>query len=606
MVNDDTAKVLTTSWGQCEPEMDPGAQATETTLFAQAALQGQTVFAAAGDSGSSDCYYPFPPAPDLDTSLQVDDPADQPYVTGVGGTTLLGAPAGSPSEEVWNDGGAGGAGGGGVSSDFVQPSWQSGTGVDATSATTQCAADGRASCREVPDVSASADPSAGYVVYVSAPSSGCGGWCAFGGTSGGSPLWSALVAMIDEAPTSHPVGFINPTLYACGAASATMHDVTSGGNDIVSIGGPTYPATPGYDVASGWGSPDGAALLGNLTAPRVCPAVTGLDPSYGPVAGGGLVDITGSNFTGATAVRFAGVPSPRWDVVSDSSIVAVVPPGPAGGGVVGITVYNANGPSGDTSANRYSYVSPGYWLVASDGGVFSFGGAAFHGSAGSITLNRPIVGMAPTPDSLGYWLVASDGGIFSYGDAPFFGSTGSLTLNRPIVGMASTPDGGGYWLVASDGGIFAYGDAGFHGSTGSLPLNRPIVGMAPTKDGRGYWLVASDGGIFAFGDAAFHGSTGSLHLNQPVVGMAATPDGGGYWLVASDGGIFAFGDAGFAGSTGSLHLNRPMVGMTATPDGGGYWLVASDGGIFAFGDAGFYGSTGSLVLNKPIVGMSGS
>ena len=116
---------------------------------------------------------------------------------------------------------------------------------------------------------------------------------------------------------------------------------------------------------------------------------------------------------------------------------------------------------------------------------------------------------------MGYWLVASDGGIFTYGDAQFYGSTGSIHLNKPIVGMAPTPDGGGYWLVASDGGIFAYGDAQFYGSTGSIHLNKPIVGMAPTPDGGGYWLVASDGGIFAYGDAQFYGSTGA-HPPQPA------------------------------------------------------------------------------------------
>ena len=98
--------------------------------------------------------------------------------------------------------------------------------------------------------------------------------------------------------------------------------------------------------------------------------------------------------------------------------------------------------------------------------------------------------MAPTPDGKGYWLVASDGGIFSFGDAGFYGSTGAITLNKPIVGMAPTPDGKGYWLVASDGGIFSFGDAGFYGSTGAITLNQPIVGMAPTPDGKGYWLVA--------------------------------------------------------------------------------------------------------------------
>ena len=116
--------------------------------------------------------------------------------------------------------------------------------------------------------------------------------------------------------------------------------------------------------------------------------------------------------------------------------------------------------------------------------------------------------MASTLNGLGYWLVASDGGIFSYGDARFLGSRGGQPLNKPIVGMAATPDGGGYWLVASDGGIFSYGDAAFFGSRGGQPLNKPIVGMAATPDGGGYWLVASDGGIFSYGDAAFLGSRG--------------------------------------------------------------------------------------------------
>jgi hypothetical protein len=245
---------------------------------------------------------------------------------------------------------------------------------------------------------------------------------------------------------------------------------------------------------------------------------------------------------------------------------------------------------------------PGYRLVASDGGVFSFC-EPYLGSMGGQQLNAPIVGMAETPGDSGYWEVGSDGGIFSFGNAGFHGSTGGMHLNAPIVGMATSPDGGGYWLVASDGGIFSYGDAAFHGSTGSMHLNKPIVGMASTADGRGYWLVASDGGIFSFGDAQFYGSTGSLHLNAPVAGMTASPDGAGYWLVASDGGIFTYGDATFQGSAGSFKLNKPVVGMMSSTNGGGYSLVASDGGIFTFGDAVFHGSTGGLALAAPIAGM---
>jgi hypothetical protein len=244
----------------------------------------------------------------------------------------------------------------------------------------------------------------------------------------------------------------------------------------------------------------------------------------------------------------------------------------------------------------------GYWLVASDGGIFNFGNAGFFGSTGAQTLNKPVVGMDVTPDGKGYWLVASDGGIFNYGDAGFFGSTGAQTLNKPVVGISSTPDGKGYWLVASDGGVFNYGDAGYFGSTGAQTLNKPIVGIAATADGMGYWLVASDGGVFSFGDAGYFGSTGAQTLNKPIVGIAATADGMGYWLVASDGGVFSFGDAGYFGSTGAQTLNKPIVGIAATPDGMGYRLVGSDGGVFSFGDAGFFGSMGGTTLNKPMVG----
>jgi hypothetical protein len=86
--------------------------------------------------------------------------------------------------------------------------------------------------------------------------------------------------------------------------------------------------------------------------------------------------------------------------------------------------------------------------------------------------------MAKTPDGGGYWLVASDGGVFAFGDSGKYGAASGFPLNRPIVSITASPNGGGYWLVASDGGIFSFGNAGFFGSTGGFPLNRPIVGMA--------------------------------------------------------------------------------------------------------------------------------
>jgi hypothetical protein len=310
-----------------------------------------------------------------------------------------------------------------------------------------------------------------------------------------------------------------------------------------------------------------------------------------------ILDDNGPNF------HFWGTYDPNWPPSLAQELSSV--PGSAFEAVdeSGLEIDPNSGQARQVAASvNCSSSQPGYRLVASDGGVFTFC-VSFLGSMGGKHLNAPVVGTAATPGGAGYWEVASDGGIFSFGNAGFHGSTGGMHLNAPIVGMAATPDGGGYWLVASDGGIFSYGDATFHGSTGGLRLNRPIVGMAPTPDGGGYWLVASDGGIFSFGDAKFYGSTGSLHLNAPVVGMAATADGGGYWLVASDGGIFNYGNATFQGSAGSIRLNRPVVGMQASTDGLGYSLVASDGGIFNYGDAVFHGSTGGLFLAAPIVDM---
>ncbi len=276
-----------------------------------------------------------------------------------------------------------------------------------------------------------------------------------------------------------------------------------------------------------------------------------------------------TTLTGGTAIYTTPVPGTGyWQVASD-------------GGVFNYGTANFYGSTGAMKLNApmvgmtATQDQGGYWLVASDGGVFSYGDASFFGSTGSLKLNAPVVGMAATPYTpgvggapaspagLGYWLVASDGGIFNYGDAAFFGSAGAMTLNKPIVGMAATPDGKGYWLVASDGGVFSYGDAKFMGSTGGMPLNAPIVGMAATPDGKGYWLVASDGGVFSYGDAKFFGSTGGMKLNAPVVSISSSPDGLGYWLNAADGGVFNYGDAKFFGSSGSLVLNKPVVGATA-------------------------------------------
>jgi hypothetical protein len=159
-------------------------------------------------------------------------------------------------------------------------------------------------------------------------------------------------------------------------------------------------------------------------------------------------------------------------------------------------------------------------------------------------LNQPIVGMAATPDGKGYWLVAADGGIFSFGDAAFYGSMGGKPLDEPVVGMAASQDGKGYWLVGADGGIFSFGEAVFYGSEGGARLEAPVTAMAAAPNGQGDWLVAADGGVFAFGIAGFFGSlatmsgtpwgsNGGTVIANPILAIAPSPDGQGYLLIPS-------------------------------------------------------------------------
>ena len=203
--------------------------------------------------------------------------------------------------------------------------------------------------------------------------------------------------------------------------------------------------------------------------------------------------------------------------------------------------------------------------------------------------------MTPTWTGNGYYLVASDGGIFTFGpDATFHGSTGAIHLNKPIVAMGLDNTGQGYWLTASDGGVFSFGDASFQGSAGGTHLNQPIVGMAvvsppidfvtnltPAPDGHGYWLGTSGGGVFPYGDAVDHGSNLDALLSNPIAGIAATADGGGYWQADTTGHVFTFGDAP---SLGSINDPDGVEGIVPTPDKGGYWLFDTRGGVFPFGD----------------------
>ncbi len=261
--------------------------------------------------------------------------------------------------------------------------------------------------------------------------------------------------------------------------------------------------------------------------------------------------------------------------------------------------------------------SHGYWLVGSDGGIFTFGSAPFYGSTGSLSLVRPVVGMTLTADKGGYWLVASDGGIFTFGDAGFFGSLPGMgyapansagngkKLNAPVVGMVPSFDGGGYFLVGSDGGVFAFGDAKFEGSCPGIGgCSGTAVTVMPDASGNGYWLVTATGQVYAFGDATTFGQPGPQ--GSPVTSATRTPDGKGYWILFANGTVDAFGDAAnHGGPVNEVGALNPATAIFAVADGQGYWVTTATGSIFTFGDAPYDGGTTGTRLNGSIIAGTG-
>ncbi len=274
MLSAGDARIVSTSWGFCELDLDQPTLdivQAQDILFQEAVAAGIGIFAASGDSGSTDC------APDSGvhaTTLAVDNPASDPFVTAVGGTSLYldSADQGYGSEVVWNSG-TFLAGGGGVSVLFSRPWYQTAL------APTQL---NGATGRMLPDVSANADPYTGYSIYTACGGSPC--WTVIGGTSLATPLWAAVMALANqvvEAQGGMDLGFTNPTLYSLGeddATSSAFHDVTSGSNDANPSDGSAsskiYSATVGFDMASGWGSPDVSLLISALLAAQAAVTTT--------------------------------------------------------------------------------------------------------------------------------------------------------------------------------------------------------------------------------------------------------------------------------------------------------------------------------------------
>jgi subtilase family serine protease len=383
--NADTDAVVSTSWGQCELLETQSTVSSEQTLFAQANSQGETVFAATGDTGSTGCL-----RSGVDkSSVSAGDPAAQPYVDGVGGTTVT-----SSAETVWNESAvSGGAGAGGVSRYWCMPSYQHQTTVPGlinsdSVKNSGCSTSVGKYVREEPDVTADADPYTGYVIYHS------GTWSVIGGTSAAAPLWAAVAALIDDSPfctdyASGDVGVLPQGLWAVAGLDHSyiysggadepeiVKDITSGNDDYTPSGytGGLYPATTGYDMASGLGSPlvPGVGSGGSISmfypglAAIMCAyyatkltstTVTGISPTSGSTAGGTKVTVTGTGFLPIAGADMAevGTTYVAANCTSTSKCTIVTPAHAAGKVDIRITAEDfALSPV--TSKDKYTYKS---------------------------------------------------------------------------------------------------------------------------------------------------------------------------------------------------------------------------------------------------------
>jgi uncharacterized repeat protein (TIGR03803 family) len=293
-----------------------GKSGTSDHIFQQMAVQGQTFFEISGD-GDSWANNVLLPTQFSGTSFW---PADDPYVTSVGGTSLTmnGSGASYASESVWNDEndptgwyGSGYVGsGGGISPTYPIPSWQQGVDMSANR--------GSATNRNFPDVAMVAE---GFMV--AANGSASTGWW---GTSFAGPLWAGFTALVNEEATAKgqpPVGFLNPALYALGKGADytnSLHDITVG-NDATAVSGGLFPAVPGYDLCTGWGSPTGSNLIQSLAMPQALGITPGSELLFTGPAGGplnpGALDYSLTNRTGSLDWS-VGLDAP-WLTVSPAS-----------------------------------------------------------------------------------------------------------------------------------------------------------------------------------------------------------------------------------------------------------------------------------------------
>ena len=388
-------------------------------------------------------------------------------------------------------------------------------------------------------------------------------------------------------------------LYAySGSGPSAAPTITSGNATTFNAGG------EGLFNVTTTGTP-GASAIGDT-------AFTGCTPSALP-AGFALA------YTGGTTATLEGTPVAGDGGTYTVCLVATNGIGAAATQAFTLTVNAPAAPPPPAPPPSSPPATHGYWLVGSDGGIFSFGAAQFHGSTGSLHLQRPIG--RDHPDGRPERLLA--GGLrrrdlrlrrrrlpwlhprCRAAPGRFWPAPQPQCADRRHG--ARPRDGGGYFMVASDGGVFAFGDAKFSGSCPGIGgCQGTAVAVMPDATGNGYWVVTAAGRVYPFGDAVDYGQPGAG--GSSITSAVATPNGGGYWVLDSAGSVFAYGNAASLGSppAGSSGGLNPASAIFDTSDGGGYWVVTAKGKVSSFGDAPNDGDMSSTHLNGSIVAASGS
>jgi streptogramin lyase len=586
-VTQDKNQVISSGAGTCE--VGNTVLGAENDLLQEAAAQGQTVVAPSGDTGSEGCL-------DLTgkKSLLLQDPASQPYVTGVGGTSL---DMTEGTESVWNSRGSinpadtTGASGGGISKRWAAPSWQAGTGVvnGDSHYGSFCTAPAAERCREVPDVSAAAGGSGNYPIYDTEKSSG---WSLVDGTSASAALWASLIADANNSCGTR-VGFLNPSLYAIAAAHPDdLHDVGSGGdNDYTGTHKGAYPTTNGYDMATGLGTPDATRIAGAL-----CPATP-------PGSGGAYGGIDGPH--GITT----GPDGALWFTnIGGDSIGRITTSGT-------VTTY------ADRGIERPEGITAG-----SDGALWftnTFGGADGDGSIGRITTSGVVTtytnrgidepeAITAGPDGA-LWFTDTGDEVDGGDDQGSIGritTSGAVTTytNRAVdspEGITAGPDGA-LWFTnagAADGGS---GD----GSIGRITTSGAVrtyttsgidnpEGITAGPDGA-VWFANTLGGANGGGSIGRITTSGTVttrtnsNIDNPEE-ITAGPDGALWFTNTGNGDAGSIGritTSGTVTTRTNSNIDSPY-GITAGPDGA-LWFTNTGAGDNGDGSIGRITTSGAV------------